>query len=80
MRRRGLEPPQDFSHNHLKVACLPFHHLRKKKISGSGKFTDNPIFRQDRKSYESKETASCKAVETFFRLEIQSGLQTTIKL
>gem|GEM_PF-5908179 len=25
--KRGLEPLQDFSHSHLKAACLPFHHL-----------------------------------------------------
>jgi site-specific DNA recombinase len=28
VRERGLEPPQDYSHYHLKVACLPFHHSR----------------------------------------------------
>ena len=29
VRERGLEPPQDCSHSHLKAACLPFHHPRR---------------------------------------------------
>jgi hypothetical protein len=28
VRERGLEPPQDCSHYHLKVARLPFRHSR----------------------------------------------------
>ena len=28
VRTRGLEPPQDCSHYHLKVARLPFRHVR----------------------------------------------------
>ncbi len=28
VRTRGLEPPQDYSHYHLKVARLPFRHIR----------------------------------------------------
>ena len=28
VRMRGLEPPQGCPHYHLKVACLPFHHIR----------------------------------------------------
>ena len=31
VRMRGFEPPQDCSHWHLKPACLPFHHLGKRK-------------------------------------------------
>ncbi len=30
VRMRGLEPPQDYSHYHLKVARLPFRHIRVK--------------------------------------------------
>jgi hypothetical protein len=28
VRSRGLEPPRDFSHKHLKLARLPFRHDR----------------------------------------------------
>ena len=31
MRSTGLEPAQDYSHKHLKLACLPFHHGRNKQ-------------------------------------------------
>lgn len=27
VRKEGLEPPQDFSHSHLKAACLPISPL-----------------------------------------------------
>lgn len=32
MRKGGLEPPRDFSHYHLKVACLPISPLPQKQI------------------------------------------------
>jgi hypothetical protein len=25
---RGVEPPRPCEHYHLKVACIPFHHIR----------------------------------------------------
>ncbi len=28
MRAEGFEPPRSFEHQHLKLACLPFHHAR----------------------------------------------------
>jgi hypothetical protein len=33
VRTRGLEPPQDCSHYHLKVARLPFRHVRVRRQS-----------------------------------------------
>jgi hypothetical protein len=38
MRKGGLEPPQDFSHYHLKVARLPFRHFR---FLGKGNIIEN---------------------------------------
>ncbi len=32
MRKGGLEPPRDFSHYHLKVACLPVPPLPHEKV------------------------------------------------
>lgn len=40
MRRRGLEPPRELPHQHLKLARLPFRHLRdgtERSCSGAGK-------------------------------------------
>ncbi len=28
VRMRGVEPPRPCGHYHLKVACIPFHHIR----------------------------------------------------
>jgi hypothetical protein len=28
VRTRGVEPPRACAHYHLKVACIPFHHVR----------------------------------------------------
>lgn len=28
VRMRGVEPPRPCEHYHLKVACIPFHHIR----------------------------------------------------
>ncbi len=33
VRMRGVEPPRACAHYHLKVACIPFHHIRFLAIS-----------------------------------------------
>lgn len=36
VRVRGLEPPKDFSHQILNLACIPFHHTRKSFVRLAG--------------------------------------------
>ncbi len=51
VRKKGLEPSQDFSHSHLKAACLPFHHLRIDYIINKKNYLVTTI---SKKSYQTK--------------------------
>lgn len=35
VRMRGVEPPQGFPYHHLKVARLPFRHIRMRQVAAN---------------------------------------------